>query len=203
MADSTTAGPSRPSGERKGVGKLPAWKKALLAGSCLVMVLGAALQGYSYVRGPGEAAQPKPPAVKPSAPKGLAPIKPFGPVSPQPSASDPATAPTTATAEGLDLWSPAVFRLGFSFFVGFCVGYALRVFFKISLIAIGLILLALFGLQYGGVVSVNWSALQQHYGSVGRWLAAQASSFRQFVTGYLPSAGLGSFGLVTGFRKNR
>ncbi|MHC5005597.1 MAG: FUN14 domain-containing protein, partial [Planctomycetota bacterium] len=102
---------------------------------------------------------------------------------------------------GLDAWSPTIFKLGFSFFIGFCIGFAVRTFLKISVVAIGIIALAAFGLQYAGIIDVNWDAVSGHYDSVLDWLKDQTSSFTGFVQGHLPSAGLAAFGLVAGFRK--
>lgn len=98
-------------------------------------------------------------------------------------------------------WEPALFRLGFSFFAGFAMGYALRVFFRMSMVVIGVILLALFGLQYAGLIAVDWSAMSDRYDDVLGWLRAQTSGFRGFITGQLPSAASGVAGLVGGWRR--
>ena len=91
--------------------------------------------------------------------------------------------------------------MGFSFFVGFSIAYALKTFVKISIIAIGMMLLALFGLQYAGVITVDWSAMEGHYDSIVAWLGTQTDTFRTFVTGYLPSSAMAGLGLVAGFKK--
>lgn len=103
--------------------------------------------------------------------------------------------------EEVDAISPAVFRLGFSFVVGFAIAYAVRTFVKISLVAIGVFVLGLFGLQYLGVVEVHWDALSGHYDSARDYLSAQTSSFKDFMTGHLPSAGSAVAGMVVGFKK--
>jgi len=97
--------------------------------------------------------------------------------------------------------SPAIFRLGLSFVIGFAVAYALRTFVKISLVAIAVSALGLFGLQYAGLIDVNWEAMGGHYDSVKDYVASQTSSFKDFMTGHLPSAGSAAAGLVVGFRK--
>lgn len=103
----------------------------------------------------------------------------------------------------LDTWSPAIFRLGFSFFVGFAIGYALRAFVKITLIILGAGFLGLFLLQYAGVVDVNWGLLEGHYDDTVAWLKREASSFTEFAKGYLPSGASALAGLVIGFRRKR
>ncbi len=101
----------------------------------------------------------------------------------------------------LDDLSPAVFRLGFSFVVGFAIAYAARTFLRISLVAAGVFLLMLLGLEYAGIISVNWDTMQDHYQSLLASARESLGSFRTFITGRLPSAGAALAGLVVGFRK--
>lgn len=119
-----------------------------------------------------------------------------------PQDGDPTVDPESEAAGDADVISPAVFRLGFSFVVGFAVAYALRTFVKISVVAIGVFVLGLFGLQYLGVVEVHWDALSGHYESARDYLAAQTSSFKDFMTGHLPSAGSAVAGMAIGFKKS-
>ena len=108
-----------------------------------------------------------------------------------------------AAGEWLDTWSPSIFRLGFSFFVGFTIGYALRAFVKMTLILIGTGFLAMFLLQYAGLVDVNWGLLEGHYDETIAWLKREGSSFTEFAKGYLPSGASAVAGLVIGFRRKR
>ncbi|MCA9298862.1 MAG: hypothetical protein KDA28_07340 [Phycisphaerales bacterium] len=101
----------------------------------------------------------------------------------------------------MDEWSPVVFRAGFSFFVGFAIAYAMRQFLKLAVIGIGLMFFGLFGLQYAGIIDVDWTILEGHYDSASSWISSQTADFMSFVQGYLPSAALAGAGLVTGFRK--
>ncbi len=98
-----------------------------------------------------------------------------------------------------DPWSPAIFRMGFGFFVGFSMAFALRAFAKVTLVSAGIFFLLLFGLQYAGLVEVKWTAMADRYDSIQAWLGAQLGGFQAFVTGYLPSAGAGLAGLGLGF----
>jgi uncharacterized membrane protein (Fun14 family) len=92
---------------------------------------------------------------------------------------------------------------GFSFFVGFCIGYALRAFFKISAVALGVVFLAIFGLQQIGIVEVDWGTAGELYDAAIEKVSGELDSFRGFLTGSLPSAGLAAFGLYAGFRRTR
>ncbi|MEM7229773.1 MAG: FUN14 domain-containing protein [Planctomycetota bacterium] len=118
---------------------------------------------------------------------------------PRESTANDSTA-STENEYAIDVWSPALFKLGFSFFVGFCIGYAVRTFVKVSIIGIGMILLILFGLQYAGLIDVDWNAFQDRYDGIMGWLRAETETFSQFVKGSLPSAGAVAAGLVFGFR---
>jgi len=104
-------------------------------------------------------------------------------------------------ATGDAAWQGAVFRFGFSFFAGFAIGFALRAFLKITMLVAGVILLAIFGLEYAGIVSVNWADMASGFDGVTAWLEAQTSSFYDFIVGQLPSGASAAGGLVVGFRK--
>jgi len=110
---------------------------------------------------------------------------------------------SAADAEGEPdvLWPGAVFRLGFGFFVGFCIGYAARMFMRLSFVAIGVVLLALFGLQYAGLISVDWTAMSEIFDRVAVWLRPNLAGFKNFITGTLPSAASGLGGLIIGLKK--
>ena len=107
----------------------------------------------------------------------------------------------TASSAGDSPIGPAVFRLGFSFFVGFAVAYAARWAFKIALLVAGLLFLALLGLQYGGIVNVQWGLMEKHYDGASRWLSENSGAMTTFVTGALPSAAAGGLGLFAGLRR--
>ncbi|MGA2496330.1 MAG: FUN14 domain-containing protein, partial [Tepidisphaeraceae bacterium] len=98
-----------------------------------------------------------------------------------------------------DQWSPPIFRFGFSFFAGFCIAYALRTVLKVGLFVAGAVLIAVLALQYAGLMNVDWNSVAGNYDSVAAWLRGQCGSFKDFLTGHLPSAGSAMAGLVLGF----
>jgi uncharacterized membrane protein (Fun14 family) len=187
-ASSPRQGPRSPRSPRGPRGK---WTRLCLTLSIALMVAGGGLMGYAAIRGEPEAAAP----VGPTPAGGLA----LGLMPNDPNA--PAGEPAPATGDALDAWSPTIFRLGFSFFAGFSIAYAARTFFKISVLAAGVALLGLFGLQYAGVIDVNWNAMSDHWDAIAGWLSEQTASFGEFIRGYLPSAGMAGMGLVMGFRR--
>lgn len=184
-----------------GIAGLPIWAWIAAALSVVTMAGGLAMP---YVL---PAPEPEPAPVRELAPRSsltgeTAPsgFLPGGGTLPDRPADEPGA--TDEPAESADdVWSPAIFRLGFSFFVGFAIAFAVRTFVKFSLIALGMFFLLLFGLQYAGFITVEWGLIEQRYNESQSWIASQFSSFKDFVTGELPSAGLFATGFIIGFRK--
>ena len=206
--------PDRPAkAKSRKIEPIARWKKVLLGVSVALMVAGAALRGYAYVR-PGEPAAQSPSAAEPS-PQTSSQGQPVAPgarsfLPGAPRTQTPASATDQPLADQpaaerqpteLEVWSPVMMRLGFSFFAAFCIAYALRIFFKVSVLVLGMAILLLMGLQYSGLVQVDWSAIDGRYQSAARWLADQFGSFRQFVTGQLPSASAAAAGLFAGLKR--
>ncbi|MEE2886193.1 MAG: FUN14 domain-containing protein [Planctomycetota bacterium] len=100
-------------------------------------------------------------------------------------------------------WSEAAFKYGFSCFVGFVCGFAVRSFLKMALVFCGVFCLALFALEYAGFLTIEWDALDQEFSGILERIKTQAEGFRSFITGSVPNAGLALFGMYVGFRKVR
>ena len=98
-------------------------------------------------------------------------------------------------------WLLLLKKVGFSFIVGVCIGYALKVATKIVFLIMGLLLLALFGLQYVEFITIDWNVLELRYDSFIDWLVPQISSFRDFITSHLPSSSMSALGILLGFKK--
>ncbi len=107
----------------------------------------------------------------------------------------------TADSDALSPMSPAVFRLGAGYLGGFFLGWSLRKFITLTLLGAGGLVVMLAAFQGLGWFEVNWPAVEEHLQLSLSWLHGQAGSFKTFVTGYLPSAGAGTAGLVVGFRR--
>jgi len=184
MSDSVDRDPGE--GASRGA---PLWVKALVVVSVLLMVGGLAL---GFMAGGDSASASVGGGADPSAL-----VNEFG-------ASDGAPGVGAADESGEDWmneWSPTIFRLGFSFFVGFAIAYAVRTFIKLSIVAVGFMLLLLFGLQYAGIIEVHWGRISEHYDTFGAWFSGQFQSFSSFIAGELPSAASVTAGLVLGFRR--
>jgi uncharacterized membrane protein (Fun14 family) len=107
---------------------------------------------------------------------------------------------TSTTASGPST-SEGVFRLGFSFVAGFCMGTFLRAMAKIASIAFGFWLVMTLVLASLDLVTVNWAGIDQLWDRF--WSGAHWDSFQQFLTGSLPAAGLAGVGLYAGLRRRR
>ena len=116
------------------------------------------------------------------------------------SGADPAPPGEEPGSSGI--WAPLLAKGGLSFFLAFCVGYAMRAALKILFLTVGLAALAVFGLQYVGFLGdVQWDRLTEFW-EVGVAAAKeQVDGIQAFITGSLPSAASGTLGIFTGFRR--
>lgn len=193
MADNKSPGaPRRP---------LPRWKKALIGFSAVALVLGAGLHGYSYLRG---ATRGVGPAVSSNPSQGdgglTTSLVEGGPSTPSGGPRDSADA---EAAPASDTYAPFFLNGGLSFFVGFCMGYAVRTFFKVSALFVGVAALIFFGLQYTGLIpGIDWHALEGRFQDFTATVGRQLGNFQAFVQGHLPSSAAATAGAFTGWKKN-
>ncbi|MDM8545548.1 FUN14 domain-containing protein [Candidatus Venteria ishoeyi] len=181
----------------------PIWKKGLLVLALLLFIAGGAL----YLMTPEKAQPDMPPPISAQstgpgafAPHSFAPDNGIDPTQWQ-GGSIPGTTSKSSTQPELNDWSVFMMKLGFSFFIGFSMGYALAGFAKLTFFITGVLALVLFGLQYVGLIQVNWSGMEGIYNDFIAWLQPQIGSFKDFVTSNLSSSGMAAAGLVVGFKK--
>jgi uncharacterized membrane protein (Fun14 family) len=172
---------------------VPMWVKALVVASVGLMGVGLAT--------PLLMPHPEPP---PAAPGSTGPGLGNSGVTGFTEGPQPPPGPTAPAEESkVVAWSPTIFALGFSFFVGFAMAYALRMFLRLALVGVGFFFLLMFGLQYAGLIEVKWSAMEAKYDSLTANLDEKAHSATDYMTAYLPSAASASAGLVAGFWRRR
>lgn len=100
-----------------------------------------------------------------------------------------------------DIVSPALARFGGSYLAGFFIGWAFRRFVKL-VVVIGAFTLAGMALMKNvGWLTTDWDELQRH--STHNLAAIQhgAEGVKQFLTGYLPSAGAAAAGVFFGIQE--
>ena len=95
-----------------------------------------------------------------------------------------------------------VFRLGFSFIAGFCLGAFIRATLRIAAIAFGFWLLMTMVLSYYGIMTVDWQAMDTLWSRFTGNVEREWGSFQTFVTGSLPAAGLVAAGFVIGLKRH-
>lgn len=184
MTEPDPKSPSAPPGRG-----LPAWAKVLVVVAVVLMAAGVAIP---LVAGGGSDAAPRGGAAGGGDFTGVTGLSAGG--------TDGGGEPASGTPpSGASSWGPAVFRLGFSAFVGFAIGYALRSFVKLALVALGFFFLALFGLQYAGLIEVRWAAMSERYDELSQSLGSGAKGAWSSMSILLPSAASATAGLVAGF----
>lgn len=170
------------------------WQKVLAVLSVVIALGGAGLMVYAgSTRAEPAPAGGVPDAGSPNLVRGFA-----------PTGDVPSRSPGGGQAQTdrvIDSASGAVFRLGFGFFAGFAVGYAMRMFVRVTLVAAGIAILGLAGLQYAGVIDVDWEKISGGFDTFGAWFTQQTRGLGGFITGYLPTFGAGLAGAVVGFRR--
>ncbi|GAB4136167.1 MAG: hypothetical protein Fur0037_00540 [Planctomycetota bacterium] len=122
-------------------------------------------------------------------------VPPEGGSSLLPGGAPPAAGPAPEPA------ARGVFRLGFSFVAGFCLGAFLRATLRVAAIAFGFWLLATFLLSFYGLVEVHWARIDELWSRFWSGVGDEWTDFQRFVTGSLPAAGLAVLGLALGLRR--
>lgn len=95
-----------------------------------------------------------------------------------------------------------IFRLGFSFLAGFCIGSFIRSTLKVAAIAFGFWLFLTMVLGYYGIVQVDWQAMDGLWNRFSGNVQREWGSFQRFMTGSLPAAGLAIAGLGIGLKRH-
>lgn len=186
--------PDRKPRERGASKRLRPWQKALAVLSAVIALGGAGLMVYAASTRP----QPAPAgAITDPGSSNL--TRGFAPSDGAPRQSS--SSEQVPTERLVDSASGAVFRLGFGFFAGFAVGYAMRMFVRLTLVAAGIAILGLAGLHYAGLIEVDWEKISGGFDTFGAWFGEQTKGLAGFISGYLPTFGAGLAGAFVGFRR--
>jgi len=105
-----------------------------------------------------------------------------------------------AAAEG-EPASKGIFRLGFSFIAGFCVGIFVRSVLKLAAIAVGFWIVMTSLLSYADLVVVDWQAINDLWPRFMSTVESEWGNFQTFMLGSLPATGLAVTGLAVGFKR--
>lgn len=181
---------SRPASASAAPAHKALWRSKILIAMAAVTLLGVGLWIYAAVT------RPEPSAARPSA---SATSLASGFATGDPAATTPVV--TEPEPRLVDDAAPAVARFGGSFIAGFCIAYAFRRILKVAIIVTGVTLIALFALQRAGVVDINTQLVADSLEKGFAWAKGEAGAMKDFILGYLPSAGAGVTGMVMGIRK--
>ena len=95
--------------------------------------------------------------------------------------------------------SPLLTSVGFSGFIGFLIGYAIKHVMKILAVGAGILFAALMYLQQQGIVNVNWDKLQTLSQNAVSTLANAIGQFSHTSANFaLPMTGTGAIGFAIG-----
>ncbi|MBL9080100.1 MAG: FUN14 domain-containing protein [Planctomycetes bacterium] len=162
------------------LGDMPRWKKVALGVGLATLAIGAV---WSLAHGDSGATGPA------SGQSGLtAQLSPSGTGGTTTAAGEPA-------AKG-------VFRLGFSFVAGFCIGSFVRAALRVVAIAVGFWLVMTIVLAYYDLVVVDWHAIESVWDRFAANVEREWGTFQTFLTGSLPAAGLALTGLAVGLKRH-
>jgi uncharacterized membrane protein (Fun14 family) len=171
-----TGTPAKPFG-----GEHPPWKAKTVWIALALMLVG----GWLWM-------QDRPQAENPSAP---------APTGAAQFSDSSATGTATGAQPELKPSAPATFRFGASYLGGFFLGWTLRRFLKVTLLLSGAAMVLIALAKKFGWFELDWAAVEGQVRHSFAWLQGEAGAFKQFITGYLPSAGAAAVGAFMGFRQ--
>lgn len=99
-----------------------------------------------------------------------------------------------------DVIAALAFQAGGGLILGFAAGYAAKKALKIALIIVGFFTAVLLGLEYYGVITVNWDKLALLVEKAISGAEAATASLKAYVISQLPFAGSFLAGFALGFR---
>jgi uncharacterized membrane protein (Fun14 family) len=108
----------------------------------------------------------------------------------------------TQPDNGINLF--AVFStIGFSTFVGYAIGMALKKVMLIAVFILGIFFMGVSLLQYHGLVGgVDWNALQALYVGGAHALQSGGRAYLEWLVAQLPIAASATIGLLVGFKRS-
>lgn len=92
-------------------------------------------------------------------------------------------------------------KMGFSFFAGYAIGYAIRFISRIMVFFAGFLLFSMFILQYNGILTIDWISMNNQFGILAGSLSSEGSNFTKYISSNLQNAAAFLGGLALGFRR--
>ena len=98
--------------------------------------------------------------------------------------------------------APYLTEGGLSFFLGFCIGFFLRVVAKTAIFFIGAIYVCLILLSHYGMITVDWGSFQHILQQILLNTKTHVEGLQGIITVGFPSAAVGCFGIWRGLKKS-
>jgi uncharacterized membrane protein (Fun14 family) len=102
----------------------------------------------------------------------------------------------------LNILAPYLTEGGLSFFLGFCIGYFLRIVAKTAILFIGALYVGLILLSHYGMITVDWGSFQHVLQQILLNTKTHVEGLQGIITVGFPSAAMGCLGIWRGL-KNR
>ncbi len=103
-------------------------------------------------------------------------------------------------AQNSDIWTFIAFNAGAGFILGFAVGYALKKLLKLLLLLLGLATILLLGLEYYGIIQINYDKFVAVVEKAINATRGTAGGVVSHAIASLPFAGSFAVGLAIGFK---
>jgi uncharacterized membrane protein (Fun14 family) len=97
--------------------------------------------------------------------------------------------------------APYLTEGGLSFFLGFCIGYFLRLVAKTAILIVGAIYFGLILLSHYGMITVDWGSFQDALQHLLLNTQTHIAGLRDIITISLPSVAMGGLGIWRGLKK--
>jgi uncharacterized membrane protein (Fun14 family) len=97
--------------------------------------------------------------------------------------------------------APYLTEGGLSFFLGFCIGYFLRLVAKAAIFVIGAVYFCLILLSHYGIIAVDWGNFQHIVQHIFLNTQTHIEGLRDIITISLPSVAMGGIGIWRGLKK--
>ena len=97
--------------------------------------------------------------------------------------------------------APYLTEGGLSFFIGFCLGYFLRLVAKATILIVGAVYFGLLLLSHYGMVTVDWGSIQQVLQQLLLNTQTHLEGLRGMLAVTVPSAAMGGLGIWRGLKK--
>ena len=114
----------------------------------------------------------------------------------------PNTEETSAGENWGTKFAPYLTEGGLSFFLGFCIGYFLRVVAKTVILLVGAIYVGLILLSHYGLITFDWGSFQHVVQQILLNTKTQVEGLQGILTVGLPSVTVGCLGIWRGLKKS-